>query len=98
MKKIITAVVLGLLALSANADPGWNRGHHGHGYYRPGYNYNWAAPLVTGLVIGGAIGYATAPQFVVPPQPYPTPAPIGYHYQNVFDPSCNCYKTALVPN
>ena len=97
MKKIIAAFALGLVTLTAQADPGYYHGHHG--YYRgPGYGYNgWVAPLVTGLVVGGAIGYATAPRYVVPAQPYPTPAPIGYHYQNVFDPTCNCYKTALLP-
>jgi hypothetical protein len=56
-------------------------------------------------VIGGAVGYALAarPQTVVIQQPpnvyYPQPqAPLGYHYENILDANCQCYRLVLVQN
>lgn len=97
MKKILLALVLSLgLTSTAFAD-----GHHG-GYYRGGGNY-WVAPLI----IGGAVGYALSqprtvyvqpqPQVVYVPQPQVV-TPYGYHYENLLDANCNCYRTVLVPN
>ena len=56
------------------------------------------------IVIGGAVGYAIAarPQPVIiqqPPSPYYQPqAPLGYHYENILDANCQCYRLVLVQN
>jgi hypothetical protein len=74
-------------------------------YYHFGYHpnpYGWVAPLV----IGGVVTYAiTRPQqqTVVIQQPpsvyYQQPAtPYGYHYENILDANCNCYRLVLVQN
>lgn len=78
--------------------------HHYHGYYHSRPSYGWVAPVV----IGGVIGYALAQPRVVyvnPPvvyAPVPVvnvpPAPWGYHYENILDQNCNCYRLVLVPN
>ena len=73
---------------------------HPSGHYYWGHNhYGWVAPLV----IGGAVGYAVArPQTVIIQQPpniyYQPPAPYGYHYENILDANCNCYRLVLVQN
>jgi len=96
MKKILVSLIIGTSLFSgvANAD-----GYH-HGY-RGGYG--WMAPLI----IGGAVGYTIAqprtvvvqqPQVVYLPQPAAPPVPYGYHYENILDANCNCYRSVLVPN
>ena len=99
MKKLLFALLL-CSATFAQA--------HGPYGYRGGYYGGWVAPAL----IGGAIGYGLARPYYAPPPPvvyvqppvyiqqqyqYPV-VPEGYHYQQVIDPSCNCYKYALVPN
>jgi hypothetical protein len=98
MKKALALVVAGLMSVStaSQANPNhWDhRGYHNH--------YGWVAPLV----IGGAVGYAlTRPQTVIVQQPpvvyYPNPqpsVPYGYHYENILDANCNCYRVVLVQN
>ena len=85
-------VVLVAVSLPSQAHPygpRWGRYHSG-----------WVAPIV----IGGAVGYALAarPQTVViqpPPNPYYQPqAPWGYHYENILDANCQCYRLVLVQN
>ena len=97
MKNILAVVIVATSLLSgvAHAD-----GYH-HGY-RGGYGYGWVAPLV----IGGAVGYVVSqprtvivqqqPQVVYVPQPQQVP--YGYHYENILDANCNCYRVVLVPN
>ena len=95
MKKIILSLML--VAGTAQAHDGYRGGYHG------GYGYNWVAPLV----IGGAVGYAISqprtvyvqpqPQVIYVPQPQVT-TPYGYHYENILDANCNCYRTVLIPN
>ena len=104
MKKILTGLILSIMALSANAQH-----HHGygHGYYRGGPSWGWVAPAI----IGGAIVYGvtrpsvivqTPPPVVYAPQPnvltVPYAAPVGYHWEHILDANCNCYRTVLVPN
>ena len=97
MKKVLLGLIIATsFASNAMADPY----HHG-GYYRGGYGWGWVAPAV----IGGAVVYAaTRPQTVVVQQPQvvyvPQPAtvPYGYHYENILDANCNCYRTVLIPN
>ena len=95
MKTLIKVLLTGLIAvsLSAQAHPYGPRWGHSH--------YGWVAPIV----IGGAVGYALAarPQTVVIQPPpsvyYPQPqAPYGYHYENILDANCQCYRLVLVQN
>ena len=94
--KYLIAFILSAVCLAANAQ------HHGYRYnhhYRHAPNsYNWVAPMV----IGGMVTYAlTHPQQQLPPpvvyqtQPLP-PAPYGYHYEQILDANCNCYRWVLV--
>ena len=118
MKKIL-AIILMTASVSAFA---WNNGYRGgyYGYRGPvyvnnyGYNNNWVAPALAGVVVGAALSrpYYTHPPTVVyqqpvyvqPPVTYvqqanPAPAvPVGYHWQYILDPNCDCYKYAIVPN
>lgn len=95
MKKILAVVLLSFASL-ANA--------HGYGY---GYHHsgNWVGPAL----IGGIIGYQMAqPRTVIVQQPAPVivqqpqvvvpSVPYGYHYENVLDANCGCYRAVLVPN
>ena len=93
MKKLIIAALM-LISVNAFADR-----HH---YYGGG---NWVAPLIIGGVIGYEIDRHEEPRTVIiqqqPPvyiqQALPQP-PYGYHYTQILDASCNCYKTVLVTN
>jgi len=98
MKKVLALAVVGLMMISTSSQANPNHWHH-HGYHNP---YGWVAPLV----IGGAVGYAlTRPQTVIVQQPsqiyYPNtqpPVPYGYHYEQILDANCNCYRLVLVSN
>ena len=91
--QILTVAGLTLVSLPSQASP---YGHHWRGHYQ----YGWVAPLV----IGGVVGYAAAqrPQTVVIQQPpsvyYQPQAPYGYHYENILDANCQCYRLVLVQN
>lgn len=94
MKRIILAVIIGLASV-AQAQPHRHYGHHHGGHWG-----NWIAPAI----IGGVVTYAITrpvpqqpPPAVVIQQPYP-PAPYGYHYENILDANCNCYRLVLVQN
>jgi hypothetical protein len=105
-KLIISSVFASILAMSAlfayspDAQAQWRP--HSYGYR--GYG-NWVAPAV----VGGIIGYELArPRYYEQPvvvvqqpvyvqQPAQLP-PVGYHYQQVLDQNCSCYKIALIPN
>jgi hypothetical protein len=98
MKRILATLVAGMVLVTISNQANANGFHH-HGYHNP---YGWVAPIV----IGGAVGYALArPQTVVVQQPpvvyYPNPqptVPYGYHYENILDANCNCYRLVLVQN
>lgn len=93
MKKTILAVLFGLASVAHAHGPS----HHYHG----GHWGNWVAPAI----IGGVVTYAITrpqPQPVIIQQPpviqtYPT-APYGYHYENILDANCSCYRLVLVQN
>jgi hypothetical protein len=95
MKKLLIASLIGLTTLGAQAH-GYD--HHGH---RGGYGWGWVAPAV----IGGAVVYAATrppvviqqPPVVIQQLPVVVP-PYGYHYENILDANCNCYRTVLVQN
>lgn len=79
MRKLMIATVAAatlLSATAANADYYRNRGHHGGGggggyHHRGGTGGNWVAPLVGGLLLGGAIYGLSQPSYSAPP-PYRT--------------------------
>lgn len=100
MKTIITAVVTGLMmtVMPSQANP---IHYHRHGHHN---GYGWVAPLVIGSALGYVIATRPAPVIVqtIPPQPlypnqYPQP-PVGYHYEQILDANCNCYRIVLVQN
>jgi hypothetical protein len=99
MKTLIKVLLASLVfvSLSGQAHPYGPRWGH--------YHSGWVAPIV----IGGAVGYALAarpPAVVIqqPPnvyyyqQPYPQVPPYGYHYENIYDGNCQCYRVGLVQN
>lgn len=113
MKKLALFLLMLSISSTAIADE-HHHGHHGHhGGYDGGHrggNNDWILPAIIGTaIVGGAMyeyGRPTPPPtYYYPPAPvyqqappiYPA-VPYGYHQQSVFDPSCNCYKYALVPN
>lgn len=95
MKLLQTLTLASLILVSGTSQANPNHHRH-HGYYN---RYDWVAPLV----IGGVVTYAiTRPQQPVviqnPPNIQPQPAPYGYHYENILDANCNCYRLVLVQN
>lgn len=64
----------------------------------------WLLPAIVGgaLVYGAMSAQQAAPQpMPVAPAPYPIQPqqpPYGYHWEQFFDQSCNCYRVALVRN
>lgn len=96
MKKLIAGLALLASSVAMAGGPG-HHGYHGHRHYNPNW---WIAPAV----IGGVVTYAftrppVPPQPVVVIQPQQVPvAPVGYHYENILDSNCNCYRLVLVPN
>lgn len=93
MKRLFLSLLL-LVAIPAMAQHHHHRPypHHGHGGAR---GWGWIAPAI----IGGAIVYGatrSAPPPVVYQQPVLPPAPYGYHYEQILDANCNCYRWVLV--
>ena len=94
--RVVLAVNLITIATIGHAHP-----YGGHPYWAHS-RYEWVAPIV----IGSAVGYAIAarPQTVIvqqPPNVYYQPqpqAPLGYHYENILDANCQCYRLVLVQN
>lgn len=100
MKKVI-APILVLMALSNTSMA--NPNHHMRSVQHHHAHNEWIGPLV----IGGVLGYALSQprQVVVQPVPAPVyypntypPVPYGYHYEQIADANCNCYRWVLVPN
>jgi hypothetical protein len=96
MKKLFCIVLLSLSGI-ALAHPPYPYRYYEHVHV---YNNDWVTPMV----LGGVITYAlTRPaQTVIVQQPpvvqtLPMP-PVGYHYENILDASCNCYRQVLVLN
>jgi hypothetical protein len=105
MKKLLLTLALTLTATTSMA---WgHHGHHGHHnnyhhHYHGGYGGGWIGPAI----IGGVIGYELSrPTVVTQPvivqqapivvQPGAIP-PYGYHYVQIYDQNCGCYKQALM--
>ena len=102
MKKATMLIATSLLMLTGIVHAAGN-GHHHH---RPmsGHHHHSAGRWIMPLVIGGAVGYAISQQYRPAPAPvlvYPNtlpPAPYGYHYEQIIDANCNCYRWVLVSN
>lgn len=101
MKRLLT-LILAIFATSAFADGHGLRHHHG-GYYRSAGD--WVVPALIGGVIGYELNRPRPPVVYAPPvyapqpQPYQLPpAPLGFHYEQVSDNYCNCWRYVIVPN
>jgi hypothetical protein len=99
MKRLAVTAIASLILVTgtSQANPRFHHGHH-HG----AHHAEWIAPLVIGSVVTYALT-RPAPQPVIVQQPqqvYPNipPAPYGFHYENVLDANCNCYRLVLVSN
>lgn len=101
MKKLL-AILLITISFTAMAQHHGHYGYHNN-YYRGGYGWGWVAPAV----IGGAVVYGMTrppivqqPPVVVIQQPnqmiVPYAAPQGFHWEQILDANCNCYRTVLV--
>ena len=103
MKKLFVSLALILFANTASAEH-WRHGFHGR--WSPPIT-SWVAPAI----VGGVIGYELARPVYITPQPvYTEPSmaysqqmlqprtPVGYHWEQILDANCNCYKTVLVSN
>jgi len=91
MKKLF-AIALLVLTIPVMAQHRHYGNHHGH---HRGNSWGWVAPAL----IGGALVYGATrsapPPVVYQTQPLP-PAPYGYHYEQILDANCNCYRWVLV--
>lgn len=100
MKQLLKSIVIASLILVSGlslANPNHWR-HHGHRGHAP--NVEWIVPLVIGGVVVHAITQSRTQPIIVqqPPNIYQQPAPYGYHYENILDANCNCYRLVLVQN
>ena len=98
MKKLLIILALFVAsAVQAQHRPFPN--HHHHRHHPGGSHWGWVVPAI----VGGAVIYSvtrpsTPPPPVViynPPASYP-PAPVGYHYEQILDANCNCYRWVLI--
>lgn len=92
--KLIMIASMIMVSGVSQANPRGHGHHHAHGHAR---GADWIVPLV----IGGAVVHVlTQPRPVIVQQPqvqYPV-APFGYHYEQILDANCNCYRLVLVQN
>lgn len=101
MKRLISIMIASLVMISGTSQASPRHHHHHRGHHHVVHRTDWIAPLVIGSVVTYAL---TRPQSVVVQQPQPTPsssippAPYGYHYENILDANCNCYRLVLVSN
>lgn len=96
MKKLL--VILSLALASTAMAQHRPYPHHGRG---GAHGWGWVAPAL----IGGAVVYGLTRPNIPPPPPPPSvvyvpqglpPPPIGYHYEQLLDAHCNCYRWVLV--
>jgi hypothetical protein len=94
MKLLQTLTLASLILVSGTSQANPNHHHH-RGYYN---RYDWVAPLVIGGVVTYAITRPQQPIVMQQPPNIQPPAPLGYHYENILDANCNCYRLVLVQN
>ena len=84
-----------------------NRGYNYNRGGNWGNGWGYAGAAVAGAIIGGAIAnsyarpyYQPAPVYVAPPPVYyPPVAPaLPWHWEQVYDPACACYRNIQVAN
>ena len=104
MKLLKSFMIASLILISGASQAQPNHWNHHHGYYhRP---YEWVAPFVIGSVVTYAI--TRPPVIIMPnntPDIYVTNPDLAqpsirydYHYEQILDANCNCYRLVLVPN
>jgi hypothetical protein len=103
MNKLLCVVLLAVSGF-ANADgPGGFR--HREWHHQPRYESrnDWIGPALIGGIIGYEISRQNQPVIVQPTVVYPPVSrppypPYGYHYEQMLDAYCNCYRVVLVQN
>jgi len=92
MKKVLLTLLLVFGSVAHAQYPHHNHRHHG------GLGYGWVAPAI----IGGIVTYELTRPAPVIVQQQPVivqpSVPYGYHYENILDANCNCYRLVLVQN
>lgn len=96
MKLFKSILIVSLMIASgiSQANPHHGNRHHGH---HGANRVEWIVPFA----IGSAVVYTLTrptPQPVVVQQPSIPSAPYGFHYKNILDANCNCYRLVLVQN
>ena len=88
------------LATFAQADEWRHRGWHQEPRYVYRSSNDWVGPAIIGGIIGYELGRPryNPPAVVYPPVSSPPYPPYGYHYEQMLDAYCNCYRTVLVQN
>ena len=100
MKRLAITLIASLTLLSGTSQANPNHWKH-HGHRQGAHRVEWIAPLVIGSVVTYALTRPTPqPVIIQPQQMYPniSPAPFGYHYENILDANCNCYRLVIVLN
>lgn len=110
MKKIIIILTLGIASI-AHADLRYHERFEHHDHY--GYGMGWIGPAILGGIVTYELtrpATVPAPQPVPPVivQQPPVivqqqvvtvpPAPAGFHYENILDSACKCYRQVLIQN
>lgn len=102
MNKLTAIIFAGLMTVTTASQANPYMNHHGNKHYGHHTRTEWLVPTVIGGVVGYAIATSQRPaQVVVQPQVYPNTYPLvpyGYHYENILDANCNCYRVVLVQN
>ena len=96
MKLFKSILIVSLMIASgiSQANPHHGNRHHGH---HGATRAEWIVPFVIGSAVVYAIATRPAAVVVQNPPAYPNP-PFGYHYEQILDANCTCYKLVLVPN
>lgn len=111
MKKILAVLLMTLTASAFAHGYGYRGPVYVNNY---GYRGGWVAPALAGVAVGALaarsyytpppavyvqpqVVYTQPPVYVQQPNPVPSATP-GYHWSQVLDPACNCYKYALIPD
>ena len=109
MKKIL---FIALIATNFSTTVFADRGRQDY-QYRPHPDARWHSDagwlipaIIGGVLIYGAVDNQPQPPVVIqsPPQYYPIEPnqpqqpPFGYHWEQILDGNCNCYRVVLVQN